>query len=574
MPAAYYDLYGEEGSFFVLKLNLLDKDGKPVNLSDFSKGFYVPEELQALGIQSSQISSISARLQIKSNIFNQDSINLFKSGNPSTSEGSIVLKDSFNNKTLDHNILIYKKLERTTLILGQLEGIELITPGIGLSTSSGRVLDSKGTTYTITTSRLANPDTEATYFSADLPYPRTRLFSAQGVGVCDSTVSNVTINRVNTKSSYSVGEELELNVAPFAFPCAFYGYGASEGIDSEDPIETENLIYYLSVTSIHDAGTHQIPNVGDVINLTGTIDGLNRTLKFVIANRYCGTGTLFQPCQTTAGRWDAVFSLWYGGDDTTDNYLSYSKLQAFFNTVSRTDNISFTRQEFNVTTGRPKGPVLPSAATGQIVALGGANRIYCGNKSEWENPLDASVFNTVGQWPLTKNNFQLDPRVIRDIGGNPAVGPGGSAERRLYFLSCSKQDKFLNQWDGWADQFSTCGCLMKIYTDSQQITNMETRTFNEGSIVPSAIYDLKAGASGGLTPGKIMNGVTVQDGRNLMRYTKPVLRVTEVSQKDVSILGTHFYDLELDFTVTGSNAETYTIRMMQGKFTISPEVSY
>ena len=23
MPAAYYDLYGEEGSFFVLKLNLL-----------------------------------------------------------------------------------------------------------------------------------------------------------------------------------------------------------------------------------------------------------------------------------------------------------------------------------------------------------------------------------------------------------------------------------------------------------------------------------------------------------------------------------------------------------------------
>jgi len=569
MPAAYYDLYGEEGAFFVLKLNLLDKDGKPVNLSDSTKGFYVPEELQALGIQSSEIQSINGRLQLKSNIFNEDSIILFKSDGPTTSEGSIILKDSLNNKTLDHNILIHKKLTRTTLILGQLEGMELVEPGIGLVPQNLIVTDVKGTTYRITTSKLGNPDTEATYHSADKPYPRTRLYTTGGnFGVCDYTLSNVTINKVNTKASYSEGEILDLNVGAGGFPCVYYTYGASEGIGTEDPIETENLIYYLSVTSLYGAATPQVPNQGDIIPFTGVINGQTVTLPFTVAVRYGGT--------PREGRWDAVFGLWYGGDTSTGDFKSYTKLQQFFSTVSRTNNITFTRQNWN--DGTPKGSIPAGAGTGVIQALGGAHAVYCGDKSQWKNPPNADVFNTAAQKSLTLNNFQIDPRVITDIGGNPSSGPSGSAEKRLYFLSCSKQQKYLNQWDGWADGFAQCGCLMKIYAgaDNTAIETMNTRIVDEvaTSVLPDAIYDLKSGTTGGVPSGKFMNGVEVQDGRDLMRYVTPKIKVTSVSQKDVSILGTHFYDLELDFVVTGANAGTYTIRMMQGKFTISPEVSF
>ena len=103
MSAAYYDLYAEENSLFVAKLNILTPEGVTAQLktSGANSVLYVPPELKAIGV--TVVSSITSNFTITQGT---NTTNLFNDG----SSGQVVL-DTFSG---DHNVVLSKNIGKST----------------------------------------------------------------------------------------------------------------------------------------------------------------------------------------------------------------------------------------------------------------------------------------------------------------------------------------------------------------------------------------------------------------------------------------------------------------------------
>jgi hypothetical protein len=102
MSAAYYDLYAEENSLFVAKLNILTPEGVTAQLkaSGANSVLYVPPELKAIGV--TVVTSITSNFTITqgtniNNLFND------------SSSGQVVL-DTFSG---DHNVVLSKNIGKS-----------------------------------------------------------------------------------------------------------------------------------------------------------------------------------------------------------------------------------------------------------------------------------------------------------------------------------------------------------------------------------------------------------------------------------------------------------------------------
>lgn len=109
MSAAYYDLYAEENSLFVAKLNILTPEGVTAQLkaSGANSVLYIPPELKAIGV--TVVSSITSNFTITQGT---NTTNLFNDG----SSGQVVL-DTFSG---DHNVILSKNIGKSgTFIPGK-----------------------------------------------------------------------------------------------------------------------------------------------------------------------------------------------------------------------------------------------------------------------------------------------------------------------------------------------------------------------------------------------------------------------------------------------------------------------
>ena len=103
MSAAYYDLYAEENSLFVAKLNILTPEGVTAQLkaSGANSVLYVPPELKAIGV--TVVSSITSNFTITQGT---NTNNLFNDGG----FGQVVL-DTFSG---DHNVILSKNIGKNS----------------------------------------------------------------------------------------------------------------------------------------------------------------------------------------------------------------------------------------------------------------------------------------------------------------------------------------------------------------------------------------------------------------------------------------------------------------------------
>lgn len=109
MSAAYYDLYAEENSLFVAKLNILSPEGTTAILklpvpNPSSLKLYVPPELKAIGVV--EVSSITSNFTITQGT---DTTNLFNVHVP----GQVVL-DTYSG---DHNVVLSKNIGKSTTFI-------------------------------------------------------------------------------------------------------------------------------------------------------------------------------------------------------------------------------------------------------------------------------------------------------------------------------------------------------------------------------------------------------------------------------------------------------------------------
>ena len=106
MSAAYYDLYAEENSLFVAKLNILTPEGVTAQLkaSGANSVLYVPPELKAIGV--TVVSSITSNFTITQGT---NTTNLFNDGVP----GQVVL-DTYLG---DHNVVLSKNIGKSTAFI-------------------------------------------------------------------------------------------------------------------------------------------------------------------------------------------------------------------------------------------------------------------------------------------------------------------------------------------------------------------------------------------------------------------------------------------------------------------------
>ena len=218
MSAAYYDLYGEEGALFVVKLNILDKDGVSVNLLDKSNGktLYIPEELKAIGV--TEVTDIKATLSLKSNLFEDEALMFFTTdstvytGNDTI--GRISLKEGSKlNPNLDHNVILYRKMTESIVISGVPTALELVDGGIGIGAQE-YVTDVKGTKIKLTVNRKYNDTNTVHPYTSEKPYPYAPYTSNTGSSLsvysqntfCTGTVTSATI--VSSSSNYALNEEI------------------------------------------------------------------------------------------------------------------------------------------------------------------------------------------------------------------------------------------------------------------------------------------------------------------------------------------------------------------------------
>lgn len=109
MSAAYYDFYGEEGSSFIVKINMLDKFNNQVCLyrpnGDRTTNYIdVPTELAAIGYD--YVYKIEGTLRVCSTLECEQTSFLFEGdsfGNLSSGSGKLFLKCRGD----DHNLVIY-----------------------------------------------------------------------------------------------------------------------------------------------------------------------------------------------------------------------------------------------------------------------------------------------------------------------------------------------------------------------------------------------------------------------------------------------------------------------------------
>lgn len=107
MSAAYYDLYAEENSLFVAKLNILSPEGNTAILklpspNPSSLKLYVPPELKAIGVV--EVSSITSNFTITQGT---NTTNLFNDG----SFGQVAL-DTYSG---DHNVVLSKNIGKNSV---------------------------------------------------------------------------------------------------------------------------------------------------------------------------------------------------------------------------------------------------------------------------------------------------------------------------------------------------------------------------------------------------------------------------------------------------------------------------
>ena len=535
MPAAYYDLYGEEGALFVLKLNLLDKDGNPVNLVVPSLGqavpaVYVPEELAAIDIVASEITEINAKLTLKSNLFTTDSVVLFET-NPSDGNGTIILKDSKTNINLDHNILFHKMLTKEIVYLGVLEEVELVEPGIGMHPQVRSVYDNLGSLFTLNYFRKTNSNDNNNSYTTGIPYPKENSISLN-YGVCDSSVASVVLARRSQRSGYTIGDIKDLNTLPGSIICPFYNHGSD--IEEAKSFFLEGLLRQELVTDGCTSNNTTGPAAGEFITIknnagTGyifTVTSVNTLNEYSFYNN----GVHYRLLKTYLVLWNSLGYSYYEIKNLIAGGLSC--------------------QYENVATAEFGGTAINTQHTWQY--LSAVSAFGC----EYSN-------NNTSIHKLYSNSSNADPRMY-----------GESNPQNTYKLSCDKNNAI-----GRVDKYQQCYCLWRMFD------NIPAASTDERGQLPGTTYDLKYGDPNDTTStgryitvtgtgGKDRNGNIITDGHDLIRYTKPQVRVTNVSSKEISILGSHFYDLELNYTVLKDGvSQVYTIRMMQGKFTISPEVS-
>lgn len=280
MSAAYYDLYGEEGALFVVKLNILDKDGKSVNLlKNYTKNgqlvpLYIPEELKAIGV--TKVTDIQVKLSLKPNLFDDEPIMFFTSDssvyNGNDTIGKIQLKEgSQYNTSLDYNIILHRKMSQSIVASGIPTEIEVVDGGIGIGnpgniySSDPRlrnkfgVYDTKGTLYQFTLGRLYNdPDSTVHVYTAEKPYPYgysgTSLgLGTQSGGICSTTVTSVKI--INNPQNYEQDEKPAFtgsyNPAEYAQLMQMYGrFGAAIPLpEMRGKVPANNVSCFYSTSS-------------------------------------------------------------------------------------------------------------------------------------------------------------------------------------------------------------------------------------------------------------------------------------------------------------------------------------
>lgn len=249
MSAAYYDLYGEEGALFVVKLNILDKDGKSVNLDKTATDtagnlipLYIPEELKAVGV--GQVTDIKATLSLKSNLFDEEPLMLFTTdssvyANNDTIGRILLKKGSQFDRNLDHNVILHRKMTQSLIISGIPTALELVDGGVGISDMNVTLIDKKGTQIKVTVGRLYNNEAPVQSYTQEKPYPYPKYAGNAGsdrVSHCSGTITSATI--IKSNSSYN---DEELITFKSVSPDINELYGASNAGNAEIKTLLKNI---------------------------------------------------------------------------------------------------------------------------------------------------------------------------------------------------------------------------------------------------------------------------------------------------------------------------------------------
>lgn len=481
MSSAYYDLFGEEGTLFVLKLNILDKTGKSAMLcnscADATRPLYIPEELKAIGVSSVQ--NIKANLSLKGNISDSNAFVLFSSTDTSAGVGKIDLKKgSFYDETLDHNILIYKKLNRAIITPSYITSYEFIDFGSGLA--------SIGTSTVITTS--GGSGTGATFkVSESLPVPKYTIGDCIGVtSACGRSMSVKPITEATDADRKN----------PSNIPLVNKGSGYAVGDIITLDIPEGNLEFYQEYKRSSYVGGSNI-YLGTTVNGNSLLIGcdggvIKKCFGGRGANRTSGDGGV--PSDT----------LYQGSQEAATNGQSNSRLP-----VSWKQTVPYKTWNRGCPCSGTQSPSGTFAATPaeileQKKQTNGTFGIYQPIPIGTENPTVVGTYlpasTLVGTYILPQSDITYGSQTYSATPKGGQIGPNGLA--------------------------MNCAFPFNYFT-----------------------------------------------------YTKPTIKVLDVETQTLSLIGTFFYDLELTFTCTvtveGTSTpnQIFTLRMIQGKFTITPEIS-
>lgn len=486
MSSAYYDLFGEEGTLFVLKLNILDKTGKSAMLcnscADATHPLYIPEELKAIGVSSVQ--NIKANLSLKGNISDSNAFVLFSSTADTPGVGKVDLKKgSFYDETLDHNILIYKKLNRAIITPAYITSYEFVDFGSGLA--------SIGTSTVITTS--GGSGTGATFkISESLPVPK---YATGGcIGVTSACGRSIFVKPITEATD---AERINPSNIPLFNKGANYAVGDIITLD----IPEGNLEFYAEYKrSVYVGGSNIY--LASAVNPNQLLIGCDGG---VIKKCYGGRGAN----RTSGDGGTPVDTLYKGSPYAVTNVQSNSRLPVSYRTI--TPYYTWNR---GCPCSGTESPTSSFAAKSEEILeqktqSNGTFGIYQPVPIGTESPTSAGTY----------------------LPASTLVG--------TYILP---QSDFTYKYD-----------------------SQDTRTY-------SATPQLGQTAPNGLA----MNCAFPFD---YFTYRKPTIKVLDVETQTLSLIGTFFYDLELTFTCTvtveeiSTPGQIFTLRMIQGKFTITPEIS-
>ena len=484
MSSAYYDLFGEEGTLFVLKLNILDKTGKSAMLcntcADATHPLYIPEELKAIGVSSVQ--NIKANLSLKGNISDSNAFVLFSSTADTPGVGKVDLKKgSFYDETLDHNILIYKKLNRAIITPAYITSYEFVDFGSGLA--------SIGTSTVITTS--GGSGTGATFkISESLPVPKYATGSC--IGVTSACGRSIFVKPITEATD-------DQRINPSNIPLFNKGENYAVGDIITLDIPEGNLEYYAESLRSTEIGGRLASTVANRDYLLISCDGA------VIKKCYGGAGGL----RTASDGGIPSDLLYTGSQNTYSNLQTNSRLPFTWKRAS--NNQTFYR---GCPCSGTESPPNSFAAT----------------------PAEISIQKRLPDGTFNYNGYQPAP-----------IGTENQTPERILLPSTIAGTYILPE----SDIQLTFGGVERTYKAIPQTGQTSPNGYPMNCAFPFDYFT----------------------------YRKPTIKVLDVETQTLSLIGTFFYDLELTFTctvtvgATSNSGQVFTLRMIQGKFTITPEIS-